>query len=74
MPKLTLTYDLDTERNAAEIAVKSLDCALAWVELRDYIRERIKYGNLAPGASHALEGVRDKMSEIEIDQSLPEVE
>lgn len=69
MPKLKLEYDLETERNAAEIAVKSLDYAIAWHELREWLRDKIRYQN-----RNELIIVRETMAQIETERELPEVE
>lgn len=74
MPKLTLEFDMETERNAANIAVSSMDYALAWSELGEFIRGCFKY-DTPPGMDHqTLDEIRHKMVELMEDNRLPEPE
>jgi hypothetical protein len=69
-----LVFPLPEEQRAFEIAVKSMDLALAWFDLSQEIRKILKYTDCSDERNDALEEVQKMMYDIERERSLPEVE
>ncbi len=65
-----LAFPLPEEQNAFEIAVKSMDWALASWDMDGWLREKLKYGNTFKTANEALDAAREKLHEILADHNL----
>lgn len=74
MPRAILEFNLPEDRCDFEVAVAAMNFALAWDELEEYLRQRLKYERRLPKkAREALEAARSKMVEISEDRNLPEL-
>ena len=68
-----LVFSLPDSQNEFEVAVKAMDFALAWNDLRDKVRNELKYTTPSPAYQEALELTQKLMQEIAIDRELPEI-
>jgi hypothetical protein len=68
-----LIFHLPEERCTFEVAVKAMDFALAWADLREEIRKAVKYGTGSKNKNSAYEEIQRKMFEIQEDRGLPEL-
>ena len=66
-----LEFPLPEEQNRFDVACKSLDFALAWNQLREWVRTKRKYEN---EIALLTENIQNKMYEIETEFNLPELE
>jgi hypothetical protein len=65
---------METERNQANIAVSSMDYALAWSELMGFVRACLKY-NTPPSMDYeTVDVIRHKMVELMEEYRLPQPE
>jgi len=69
-----IIFTLPEEKNAFDIAVKSMDYAIAWGELKRWLRDELKYKELPEDEEHALIRFRAFLLETEADLELPQAE
>ena len=62
--KATLEFNLPEDREEHLMAVKSLELHLSLWDIDQYLRERMKYGNLKQDKYEVYEEVRNQLYEI----------
>lgn len=73
MPKVTLTYTLPEETNEHEIAVKAMDYAITWCEVKEFLRQKVKYcDSQTPEEHKLLDEIRNFVFNQEYERLLPE--
>lgn len=65
MPIGTLKFKLPEEREDFELAQKCHSLDMTITELDNYLRSKIKYGNLAEEQYRIYQEIRDKLSELQ---------
>lgn len=72
MPKATLTFNLPEENYEHYVAVKAMDYSIAWQEVKEFLRQKIKYNKLSYNERRAFSQVQEYMYLEETDRQLPE--
>lgn len=67
MPKHTIHFNLPEEKEELELAMKSLDNFLVVEGLDNFLRSKIKYGNLPEEVTTIYQEIRDKLWELRRD-------
>jgi hypothetical protein len=70
--KAKLSFKLPEEQNEFEISAQAMDQAVAWSELREWVRTQLKCGGLSSMEQVAMERVRGKILSLHEDYRLPE--
>lgn len=72
MAQATLTFNLEDQQDqmAHLRAIKSINMALALWDMDQYLRAKLKHGELEDGAYGALSHARETLRDIMIDHSI----
>lgn len=69
-----LNFPLPEQRNAFDIAAHAMDYALAWHDLKEWVRSELKYHELSDDDEIALRRLQKYILELEQDYTLPRPE
>lgn len=64
MPKAILEYDLPEERDDFDLAMKAAHLDYVIYELDNYLRGKLKYGELTDDQDRLYQEIRDKLTEL----------
>jgi hypothetical protein len=65
--KATLEFNLPDDAIDFEVAVRAMDYALAWNNLKEQLRQAVKYGTQSDEVKAALQELRAGMIEADIE-------
>lgn len=69
-----LNFPLPEQRNAFDIAAHAMDYALAWHDVKEWLRSELKYHELSDDEETALRRLQKYILELEQDYTLPRPE